>query len=274
MIKRAKQAYNKFSFCLRVAGSIRSFFLLLINSKRLNHFQKRHLIIAAPHTKPVRYNIVAGKDKINLYLRTYTGDIRMFYEVLLEKIYALPVSFLPPNAVIIDAGANIGIAALYFATTYPEASIFCIEPAQGNISLLKKNLQKQIAVNKVRILQAALYAEDGMVNLDESGWAYNARLSQAGNTSVAAVSITTFMKNNGLQEIDLLKMDIEGAEATVFSGDLAWLAGVHAILIEIHSAQLVTELQSLLTAAGFYWYHWPTEADQGAIYLASRKAIR
>jgi FkbM family methyltransferase len=273
MIKRAKQVYNKFIFCLRVAGNARSFFQLIANSKRFNRFQKHYSAGDAPHIEAVSYNIVLGKYTGHLYLRTYAGDIRMFYELLLEKMYRLPHSFLPANAVIVDAGANIGMAALYFASAYPDATIYCIEPAQGNFNLLKKNLQNQIAANKVQPLQAALYKEDGMVSIDESGWAYNARLRPEGKTSVQAICMITFMKNNKLQKIDLLKMDIEGAEAFVFSGDLSWLQQVSAILIEIHSPDLVTSLRSLLQAAGFYWYDWSCKYDPGTVFLASKIAI-
>ena len=62
------------------------------------------------------------------YLRTYTGDIRIFYEIFLERIYRLPVSVVRDPLVIVDAGASIGMAAAYFSTVslVDKCGIYCI----------------------------------------------------------------------------------------------------------------------------------------------------
>jgi predicted O-methyltransferase YrrM len=44
------------------------------------------------------------------------------------------------TAVVVDAGANIGLASLWFANQYPKAKIVCIEPDPENFRILKENL--------------------------------------------------------------------------------------------------------------------------------------
>lgn len=246
----------------------------MINSKRFSRFQKNHTAPAGMNSMPVEYSIVIKKHRQHLFLRTYSGDIRMFYEIFLDKIYRLPDGLLPANPVIVDAGANIGITASYFSFSYPSAKIFCIEPSASNYLLLTKNLQKQIASGRVVPLEAALYYEDVFVRLDESGWAYNAHVNTNGKTIVAGITVTSFMHVNKIEKIDLLKMDIEGAEAEIFAGNLSWLTRVNNILIEIHTAALVETIQSILKGQGFYWYdHFPGN-DGGSVYLASRQAVQ
>ena len=106
----------------------------MLNSKRFNRFQRHHIAGKEQNqAMPVRYSIVYSGKKQLVYLRTYAGDIRMFYEIFLEQVYRLPpvVSFV--NGIIVDAGANIGMAVMYFYGLFPEATVYCTEPAQAKM---------------------------------------------------------------------------------------------------------------------------------------------
>jgi hypothetical protein len=145
MIKRLKQVYSKFIFCLHIADGPGDFFLLIANSKRFNRFQKNHSVSdLQKQMAPIRYKIMYKSKKNNLYLRTYAGDIRMFYEIFWEQVYRWPSSFPEIDGTIIDAGANIGMASMYFSVHFPRATIYCIEPSPENFRVLKMNLAHEL----------------------------------------------------------------------------------------------------------------------------------
>jgi FkbM family methyltransferase len=271
MLARLQQAFSKFIFCLRISRGTKTFFLLTSNSKRFNWFQKKHLATnLQKQATPVSYAINYRGVKRNIYLRTYAGDIRMFYEIFWEQVYRLPAVFPVVNGIIIDAGANIGMTSLYFSIFFPRAHIYCIEPVADNFRLLKMNLDREINSGKVHAVKAALYPGNGEVRINEDGWAYNASVGDAGRSSAEAITMDKFISNNKLEKIDLLKIDIEGAEKFIFLSDTSWLQKVNAILIEIHSVRVVAEIKSILLNAGFYWYPWNDAASSSSIYFASR----
>src|SRR5438128_1024549 len=63
-----------------------------------------------------------------LTIRPSTSDLRVVLKVLADHEYTTPLPINPK--LIIDAGANIGISALYFANRYPNARIYAIEPEE------------------------------------------------------------------------------------------------------------------------------------------------
>ncbi len=69
--------------------------------------------------------------------------------------------------VIIDAGANVGFAALYFLHQLPGSIIYCIEPDPENFIFLRKNLQREIDRGIAKLFPAALSDKDGFLNLQE-----------------------------------------------------------------------------------------------------------
>ncbi len=75
--------------------------------------------------------------KAPLSLRLGTSDAMTFGEVITRNIYATRLS--QPPRVIVDAGANIGLTAVYFANQFPTARILALEPESSNYALLCKN---------------------------------------------------------------------------------------------------------------------------------------
>jgi hypothetical protein len=75
-----------------------------------------------------------------VYVRTNTPDLNVAISSLYDKEYDY-IGYLNPK-VIIDAGANIGTSSIYFATRYPNAKVFAIEPEENNFTLLTKNTNR------------------------------------------------------------------------------------------------------------------------------------
>jgi FkbM family methyltransferase len=171
-----------------------------------------------------------------VYLRIGTTDASVFRQVLLEQQYDLPVPMTP--AVIIDAGANIGLSALYFANKYPNAIIIAIEPEDSNYELLKKNTA---AYPKIRALKLAIWKENTQLCLFDPmaghhGFQIVKQVPTGGRIKkyVKAVSLDTLMAEMNLGSVDILKIDIEGAEKYVFEGASAWINKIAVVMVELH----------------------------------------
>ena len=177
----------------------------------------------------------------HLSMRIDDSDIRVFKQIFVDNEY--DSLNLPETAnTIVDLGANIGLSALFFLKKYPNAHIIAVEPDTVNFEFMKRNLEDYS--NHVALLKAAIWPSDGAVSLvehDESNeglgaWGYRTEtLTEGAEASVSAISIPTLMNQFSMDFIDILKVDIEGAEYELFEKDYeSWLDKVGLIIIETH----------------------------------------
>lgn len=176
-----------------------------------------------------------GNDEHEIILRRYTGDLDIFFEVFWKETYHLPANYPTSINSILDLGANTGLSAAYFYRHFPLAGIYCVEPDQKNMSVLKLNVEDLIPKDNIHLLQAAVGRADGEAELVHSRYAYNQRVDERTNGTVTVLSMNSILSHFNLEKVDLVKMDIEGAESLVLTDD-RWLKRVRAIFIEFHSA--------------------------------------
>lgn len=164
-----------------------------------------------------------------IHLRTRTTDVSVYNSVLLGNEYDVSLPFGPQT--IVDAGANCGMATLYFANKYPEAKIIAVEPEPSNYAALLKNTRSYPNVVPV---QAALWNCDCQLCLDQKASCDKDafRMSTAG-AGVRGITIRSLMRETGIEAIDLFKIDVEGAEFELFENP-DWLVYVKAMAIEFH----------------------------------------
>ena len=133
---------------------------------------------------------------------------------------------------IIDAGANIGLAALWYSRLYPDAAIVCVEPDPANFKMLAINTA---LVKNISRLHAAIGSSPGNVDIrNDTGlsWAPATARSDSGSVPIGTVDdITRSVLNS---TIFIAKIDIEGFEEDLFSENLGWLDDVCAVFIEPH----------------------------------------
>ena len=133
---------------------------------------------------------------------------------------------------IVDCGANIGASAVWFRRRYPQARIVAIEPAAGNLALLRRNAEGL----GIQVLEAAIGPEDGTGFLDgrtRSPLSHRVHADGAG-TPVPLVSLRTVLDAAEGAEPFILKIDIEGSEKTLFGTGTDRLASFPLIVIEPH----------------------------------------
>jgi FkbM family methyltransferase len=185
---------------------------------------------------PFTVRLQFGIDHIGeILIRPFSGDLFVLYEVLLHRCYEIRETLLPPARVqvILDCGANVGITALYFAWRYPNAHIFCIEPDDQNFELLKRNSAAEPRI--VPIHGALVGRPRKLAHLSTSRPAWGNFVTDGEHgIEVPAFTIDQILNDNGLSRVDLLKVDIEGAEKEVFANG-QFLSRVGHIIIELHN---------------------------------------
>lgn len=153
---------------------------------------------------------------------------------------------------IIDAGANIGLGILYFKKLYPSAEIVAFEPDVKVAEILTHNIQI-FGLESVKVINKALWNEDTTLKFNEEG-ADGGRIAIDGDQNL--VPISTIRLNDFLNRtVDLLKIDIEGAETIVLKDCKEFLFNVDRIFVEYHSysrqSQSLHDILKILFDAGF-----------------------
>jgi FkbM family methyltransferase len=192
-----------------------------------------------------------------VHLRLRTTDISVYEEVILNAEYELP--FATPPRVIVDAGANIGLTSVYFANRYPDATVIAIEPEPSNFELLRSNAAHY---PNIVPLKAALWNTATRLSLFDAGtgnWGFQTRQAEdsAGSSaSVEAITVSSLMQTYSLDRIDLLKIDIEGAEKEVFEDCDEWIDKVGVLMVELHDRFKPGCADSVRAATGRFARHW------------------
>jgi FkbM family methyltransferase len=185
----------------------------------------------APHI--LRTTLREGGRPFNVRVGSRTTDLRVFEQVFGRQEYALPKSVKPRT--IIDAGANIGCATIFFASRYPDARIIAVEPEASNFEVLQSNCA---GLPNVVPVHAAVWSHPTtltFVTTNCGNWAFAMKERVDDGTPVRGITIAQLIEEFSLDRIDVLKMDIEGGEKEVFSApDLSWLDKVGMLAIELH----------------------------------------
>lgn len=185
--------------------------------------------------KNSKYFAKASFLKQPFELRDNESDKAIFFQVFYEKQYDLYGIEFPEARKIIDGGANIGCASVYFSIRFPQAKILAIEPEKNNFSLLTKNVEPYKNIN---CIQAGIWDKNENLSITnpEGGAAEFMFDNKAGHDDmIKGMTIQSLLDLQQWNEVDILKLDIEGAEKEVFAAtDLSWLKKVKLLIIELH----------------------------------------
>lgn len=163
----------------------------------------------------------------------------------------------PSCRIVVDAGANIGTFSLLAARVAPESRILALEPFPDTRRRLEAHIARNGLGDRVRCLPWALGKSDGTRRMDDSAVPDQSRGLFGEGTAdqgvaVEAVRLETFWEREGLDRVDLLKMDIEGSEHEVIhSTPPEVLRRARAIALEYHNNAPKAPLFARLREAGF-----------------------
>jgi FkbM family methyltransferase len=200
-----------------------------------------------------------------VHVRPHTTDVDTFLEVFVRREYDLAGSKRASRgarkhtiASIVDGGANVGYTSLFFTRAYPDAHIIAVEPDASNFALLVRNTQPYPNITP---LHGALWPHAGSLRISNpqaEHWAFQVQEADTADPgSIRAFTIPDLLALTENTHIDLLKLDIEGAEKELFtSGAASWLPHVDLIAIELH------DFLDAGCAAAFYRALAPYEFSQ------------
>jgi FkbM family methyltransferase len=194
----------------------------------------------------------SGRYNTRFYLRKKYADNYTFKQVFLEDQYNFHIPFTPTT--IIDGGANIGLASVYFAHLYPGATIVAVEPSQENYKVVEKNI---VNFSNVKAKLGGIWNDNkhlAIVNTKDNDNAFMVEEVDAATPgSIPAYSIGSIMQEMNWPTIDLLKLDIEGSEKEVFEKNYeSWLPHTKMIIIEVHDHMRKGAAKSVFTATNKY----------------------
>lgn len=174
--------------------------------------------------------------KTPLLCRTHDSDIRVMWQVFGEKWFDIELDKEPQ--LIVDGGAYVGYTSVFFATRFPSATILAVEPNAENRALLKQNCADY---DNIEVIAAAVWDRDVALrveNPDDESWMIRVAEDESDSadaSTLRGVNLSSLLDSSGFETIDLLKLDIEGAEREVFGRNYkSWLSRTRHMFIELH----------------------------------------
>jgi len=171
------------------------------------------------------------------------SDLRgQFFEIFVERHYAFRTAAKQP--VIVDAGGNIGMSAIWFKQNYPESTLTVYEADPSLSAVLTRNLASA-NIFAVDVQNAAVWIKDGFVAFDNLGQD-KGTVNPAGAIQVRAIDLALHLP----ERVDLLKMDVEGAEYAIVERLCVTgaIMRVQNVVAEFHVRR--TDIDSVITTLG------------------------
>ena len=167
-------------------------------------------------------------------LRPGTADASTFEKVFVWRDYDL--EYPSDVRTVVDAGANVGFSAVFFACRFPQARIIAVEPQSENFRLLRRNVAFYPNVTPV---EAAIWSRDtevGLANPADRVDSYRYEPAAIADP-VQALSVPSLLKRFAVDTVDVLKVDIEGAEQELFAAQPSWVHRVRMFIVELHGGE-------------------------------------
>jgi FkbM family methyltransferase len=185
----------------------------------------------------------------HVHLRPGTADQMVYDEVFVSRGYDIP---LTDPRFIVDAGAHIGLASVFFAIRYPRARIVAIEPEPSNFAVLERHSQLYPNITPIR---AGLWRKETRLKISNpTAQTWSFRIEESDHEGLQAVTVESIMRRFGVDGIDVLKMDIEGSEVEVLNHSTPWIDKVGTLVIELHDRFKTGCTEALQAAtAGSQW---------------------
>jgi FkbM family methyltransferase len=177
------------------------------------------------------------------------GFLDAVKEIFFQEIYKINLTQEP---FIIDCGANIGLSVIYFKHHYPKARIIAFEPDARNYNLLKQNVSA-FGLSEVELRNEAIWIENTELSFSNEG-TMSSKIIEKGDYKIRGIRLKDLLIN----PVDLLKIDIEGAEYEVVKDIQSQLHLVKNLFIEYHGKfyqnKQLLEILDIVTTAGFSFY--------------------
>ena len=186
-------------------------------------------------------------------------DFGLFRDILLRRCYWPEDAFVPrAGDVVIDLGANVGAFSVLAAKRMGTGRVLALEAQEYEHEMLVRN----VALNGVGDIVTPLL-----------GFAGSGGLFGGNDDSRRVVDLDAIVRQHGVQEIALLKVDIEGSEFALFEAPRPWMRLVRRVAMEVHPPYGdVDALCARLRGEGFSLRLRPSSTPASAVYLYGERA--
>ncbi|WP_189959420.1 FkbM family methyltransferase [Streptomyces alanosinicus] len=206
-------------------------------------------------------------------VRKNQSDLLILWQMFVRRFYELSATYALDKEIetldtIVDLGGNTGLAASYLTARYRPRTLLTVEPVPENAAVLRRNAA--LSPLDWIVEETAAAGAAGTLEFTISGyWAactgvpevtafrrarpyrLENRLARPG-IRVPAVSVDDLLERNGIAHVDLLKVDIEGAEADIFGRPQPWMDRVERVVLEVHDRYIDGHtVRATLRTAGF-----------------------
>jgi FkbM family methyltransferase len=207
-----------------------------------------YLILKLPLKPKVRVLRFSG---LEIQYKEFTGELGNIKTVFFDEDEDLPVPF---DSVVLDVGANIGLFTLYLVHKYGRerfARIHLFEPNPDTYARLRHNLHANGLDDLCTAHLLALSDRAGTIYMESPrGYSVLNMISDKGTVPVECKTLDVWTRENGVEAVHLLKVDVEGHEMPLLRGAPAALSAVRYLYIEVKQIHL-PEFKALTAGAGF-----------------------
>jgi FkbM family methyltransferase len=181
--------------------------------------------------------------------------------------------------IILDIGANTGLYGLVSQCVNPNAQVHCFEPINGVYDILEKNISKNNYSIKSHKLALSDYNGKGKIYLPLGAeLAYSVTVnkntlneSRVNEIDIDVMKLSTFIEQNKIENIDLMKIDVETHEVEVLNGMGYYLEKFKpTIIIEILSDEIAAKLSDIFD--GLHYLYFNIDDKNNTIRRADRLA--
>ncbi|GEM_PF-1709615 len=204
-----------------------------------------------PRRKPIK-KVNYKKLEAPVFVRLGSPDLWVLDELFSTNEYQdVAKADLGEVRQIVDLGANAGMSIRFWLNRWPDARVIGVEPDEFNFEVAKLNAGQHRGGANVALVRACVAGHERTVTLDRSHHESMYVMTDAsggggggGQTeTIPALPLEKILaQNNSLPMIDLLKVDIEGAEREVFENCAPWIKRVRHMVLEIHPPYTTEQL--------------------------------
>ena len=224
---------------------------------------------------PIRGEVtctIRGGLRMQVDPRDPIGQAVYLYGCYDYPITRLIETLIAPGMVFFDVGANAGFESLVASTKCAE--VFAFEPLPSNLQRIRRNIEIN-GLKNVTVIEKAVGDREGSATLyvpesDNSGLASLNQMAGAKAIDVPVITLDRFVRELGLKRVDVMKIDIEGAEVMAFEGAKELLSAAKAPDV-IFGAHPGSDAAKWLESAGYTIYEFVLQREWEARNLFASK---
>jgi FkbM family methyltransferase len=217
------------------------------------------------------FSLLKNNFRNKVIIRKNTTDCWMFRQIFIKKEYNINYEINPK--LILDLGANVGYASLFFSKKFPNSKIIAIEPEKENFKYLKKNTSSYKNITPVfgGVWNKDTYLELKRTCCGECGYLFEETNKPS---LIRAYSIETILNKfaKDFKKIDILKIDIEGSEKELFSSNFnKWLKRTKILILGVHDKLKPGCQKSINKALKNYNYKLKLKGENKFYFIKNEK---